>query len=110
MKRLLATLLCLCLAALSTGCAMCYTPYDDHYSAFGGVAERGDRVQGRLGSILSDTSLQFTDTTGADEAAQTDLYRLESDGPQLEAIEPLEAPSDPPNISNQPTELGDIET
>jgi len=92
MKRLLATLCLLGLTAASTGCALCYTPYDDHYNAFGGVAERQDRVNGRVGSILSDPSVQyFGPSEMGDAATEADLYRLESDEPYLEAIEPQES-------------------
>ncbi len=68
---------------------MCYTPYDDDYNAFGGIVERQDRLHGRVGSILSDPSVQYidSDTTG-DSATEADLYRLELNQPYLEPIEP----------------------
>lgn len=98
MTRLLATLSLLCLAVSSTGCALCYTPYDDHYNAFGGVVERQDRVHGRVGSILSDPAFQyFGPSPGSDMATEADLYHLESQEPYLEPIEPQE--------SNAPTTL-----
>ena len=77
-----------------TGCAMCFTPYDDHYNAFGGVVERHDRVHGRVGSILSDPDLQYTGGNVTEEGTEADLYRLESDQPYLESIEPQEADVD----------------
>ena len=91
MRRLLAALLYLGLLSSLSGCALCFTPYDDHYNAYGGVAERQDPVHGRVGSILSDPSLQYGGGPNmADEAAEADLYRLESAQPYLEAIEPQE--------------------
>ncbi len=95
MKRLLGTLLCLFLAAASTGCAMCFTPYDDDYNAFGGIVERQDRLQGRVGSILSDPSMQYvSESSMSDAATEADLYHLESDQPYLESIEPQPTPAD----------------
>jgi hypothetical protein len=94
LKRLLAPLLCVCLAVASSGCAMCYTPYDDHYNAFGGVAERQDRVHGRVGSILSDPSFQYSDGGMGEAATEADLYRLESDEPHLESIDLEPTPAD----------------
>ncbi len=35
---------------------MCSTPYDCHYSAYGGSTPRGDRVHGRVGSAFRDAS------------------------------------------------------
>ena len=94
MKRLLGTLMCLCLATASTGCAMCFTPYDDHYNAFGGIADRQDRVHGRAGSILSDPGVQYIQEEGVDAATEADLYHLETDQPYLESIEPQPTPAD----------------
>ncbi len=75
MKRLLPTLLSLGLIVSASGCAMCYTPYDDTYSAYGGIRERQDRVHGRVGSILSDPAMQFTEPGGMGESAtEADLY------------------------------------
>ena len=93
MKRLLETVLCLCLAAPSAGCTLCFTPYDDHYNAYGGIAERQDPLHGRLGSILSDPSVQYQEGVG-EAAVENDLYRLETDEPYLESIEPQEASDD----------------
>jgi len=35
---------------------MCSTPYDCHYSAYGGATPRGDRVHGRVGSAFRDAA------------------------------------------------------
>lgn len=37
---------------LSTGCSMCQRPFDYTYSAFGGSWQRGDQVNGRVGSTF----------------------------------------------------------
>ncbi|MFO7905011.1 MAG: hypothetical protein R6U98_20265 [Pirellulaceae bacterium] len=80
LKRLLSFVLGLGLVTALTGCAMCFTPYDDDYNAYGGIVERQDRGRGRVGSILSDPSLQYTEATGmADEATEEDLYPMEED-------------------------------
>ena len=95
MKRLLGLMLCLGLATASTGCAMCFTPYDDHYNAFGGIVERQDRVHGRVGSILSDPMVPSLQEGGAGDAAtEADLYHLDTDQPYLESIEPQPTPAD----------------
>lgn len=57
MNRLLSLLL-LAAATLASGCAMCSTPYDCHYPAYGGSTPRGDRVHGRVGSAFNDAAAQ----------------------------------------------------
>lgn len=42
----------LALVLLSSGCALCDSPYDYDFAAFGGVRDRYDRRNGRVGSIL----------------------------------------------------------
>ncbi|MFO0915624.1 MAG: hypothetical protein U0795_21855 [Pirellulales bacterium] len=37
---------------MTSGCALCDSPYDYDFAAFGGVRERYDRQHGRVGSIL----------------------------------------------------------
>ena len=89
---------------LSSGCALCYTPYDYQYSAFGGVQEREDRVQGRVGSILSDPMWQSGEMPGlSEEPAESDLYRLESEAPDLEIIEPQPTPAEPGTLAQPGT-------
>lgn len=108
LKQFLSFVLGLCLVTALTGCTMCFTPYDDHYNAYGGVVERQDRVRGRVGSILSDPSLQYTEGTGMfDEGTQEDLYPMEMEQPRIEppSGEPrsAEPPSgEPPNAEPLP--------
>jgi hypothetical protein len=35
-----------------SGCAICASPYDSHYPAYGGSWERADPAEGRVASIL----------------------------------------------------------
>ena len=89
----------LCVICTLTGCTLCFTPYDDHYNAFGGLVERQDRVHGRVGSILSDPALQYTDTASiSDEATQEDLYPpdMPSPQPEMPSAEPLPPPKPEP--------------
>jgi len=52
MKRLFALLMCLSLASL-TGCSICSSEFDSHYPAYGGLFERDNAVDGRVGSTFS---------------------------------------------------------
>lgn len=94
MRRLFGTLLCLGLAASSTGCALCYTPYDDAYSAYGGVAPRQDLMHGRVGSILSDPAYQPGPSVTDESVTERDLYPVET-GPYLEEIQAQPTPATP---------------
>lgn len=38
---------------LFSGCAICASPDDEAYAAYGGVSEREDRCCGRVGSLLT---------------------------------------------------------
>lgn len=92
MKLLHATLICFCVLAVAGGCAMCYTPHDDTYNAFGGVAERQDMTRGRVGSILSDPSFRAGGALMGEEPTADDLYELEEGPPPLEEIDPPPVP------------------
>lgn len=99
MKHVLALILCFSGVITSAGCTMCFTPYDDHYNGYGGVVERQNRVRGRVGSILSDPSLQYADSGNVNqEPTEADLYPLEQQQPNLESIAPP-----------LPEELGELE-
>ncbi|MEX2173118.1 MAG: hypothetical protein WD872_02065 [Pirellulaceae bacterium] len=52
MARLLA-LLCTLSVLLTSGCAMCCAPYDDHYPYAGGRWVRDNASQGRVGSAFA---------------------------------------------------------
>lgn len=44
---------CACLSLLSTyGCAICASPHDCKYAAYGGKRERADHVHGRVASVF----------------------------------------------------------
>jgi hypothetical protein len=54
------------MALLSTmGCAMCASPYDSSYAAFGGKVQRTNRACGRVSSIL-DPSAQTIEPASAE--------------------------------------------
>lgn len=63
-RYLLAGSLIALLAALS-GCAMCGSPFDYSYSAYGGSWQRVDQDQGRVGSLFDPADATVV---GADEA------------------------------------------
>ncbi|MFW6169125.1 MAG: hypothetical protein ACODAD_01460 [Planctomycetota bacterium] len=103
LKQFLSFVLGLCLLIALTGCTMCFTPYDDHYNAYGGVVERQDRVRGRVGSILSDPSLQYTEGTGmVDEGTQEDLYPMETEQPSIEPPSGEPPSGEPPSAEPLP--------
>ncbi len=52
MKKTLFGLLLLLALSAANGCAMCCTPYDDDYAAFGGRWQRTDMRHGRVGSAF----------------------------------------------------------
>lgn len=75
MNRKLRFLLCLGVVAVLNGCAMCDNGWDDAYNGYGGAVERQDRFHGRVGSILSDPTLQMSEPAPmSDAAAEADLY------------------------------------
>jgi len=89
MKHTFAVVVCSYLVITSMGCTMCFTPYDDHYNAFGGIIERQDPNHGRAGSILSDPTLSYAESGDlTHEAAEADLYPPDGQQPGLEAIAP----------------------
>lgn len=45
-------LLCAVMSVVTNGCAICASPYDDSYAAYGGLRERTDQVHGRVGSVF----------------------------------------------------------
>ncbi len=52
---------CGILVVSSSGCSMCATPFDETYSAYGGVWERTDPYYGRVGSAFTPVGQQVTD-------------------------------------------------
>ena len=53
MRRLLALGLLIGSASLSTGCAMCCSPYDYAYGYYGGIWQRDNLCHGRVGSAYA---------------------------------------------------------
>ena len=45
------------MAAVSSGCALCCSPFDHNYAAYGTRVNRVDQQHGRVGSIFSDPSV-----------------------------------------------------
>lgn len=100
LQRFLLSVLGLSLVTALTGCAMCFTPHDDDYNAYGGLVERQDRRRGRVGSILSDPSLQHVEATGmVDEATEEDLYPADLEQPRIEP--PRAQPLPPPRPEDE---------
>ena len=87
MNRKLRFLLCLGVVAVLNGCAMCDNGWDDAYNGYGGAVERQDRFHGRVGSILSDPTLQVSEPAHAKHAA----YVLEP----LASLRPKTRPAAP---------------
>lgn len=60
-------LLLVCVVSAS-GCAICCAPFDDDYACYGGIVERADRVNGRVGS-------KFADAMASAESEETSVLR-----------------------------------
>ena len=52
MTRILALCSVLSLLVCCWGCAVCASPYDCTFGAYGGIRERMDMVHGRVGSVI----------------------------------------------------------
>ena len=84
------------IAMLSTmGCAMCASPHDYSYAAFGGKVQRTNRACGRVGSILDPSSEPYAlasietivSPTPADEQILGPSWESESEMLPLEGVE-----------------------
>lgn len=53
--------------AASSGCALCCSPYDHTYAAYGTRVNRVDQQHGRVGSIFSDPAVASGETIYMDE-------------------------------------------
>ena len=62
----------------SIGCAMCQGPFDDHFSAYGGLRDRQDRVHGRVGSRF-DPAASLEAPAVDESATDDDLLDLPQD-------------------------------
>lgn len=98
MKRKFRLLLCLCVVALLSGCAMCNNCWDDAYNTYGGALDRQDRFHGRVGSMLSDPMMQVVDSNEMSNApAEADLYPEGlTDGPSLDDATQYVPNAEPP--------------
>ncbi len=87
-------------ALLTTiGCAMCASPYDGSYAAFGGRVQRSNRSSGRVGSIFDPSAGVLREAEGASIVVPSPADEQISDG--WGALgpawgEPLEAGDDLP--------------
>lgn len=50
MFKTIAQCLALLCLVLASGCSICCAPFDDEYACYGGIVDRTDRVNGRVGS------------------------------------------------------------
>ena len=77
MKRLMS-LLAICLISTNVGCALCSNCDDYSYGAFGGLWERTDPVNGRVGSAFTPVGFSTLEL----EPAQTGQPEAEADLPE----------------------------
>lgn len=86
------------------GCAMCASPHDCKYAAYGGIRERTNHARGRVGSIL-DPALEINrvpppgqpEPMGADllpDPAAPDVDEQPEQGPDPATDDPNRSPSD----------------
>lgn len=82
----------------SLGCAMCASPFDYDYAAFGGIRPRSDLRNGRVGSVTDDSSsseipLEYSTS----ESEFTESEAPYQDVPQLDQGFPVDlGPTGPP--------------
>ncbi len=81
------------------GCAMCASPHDCKYAAYGGIRERTNHARGRVGSII-DPALEINRVPppGQPEPAEADTLPAPSDSPsgeELPQVAPQDTPEDP---------------
>ncbi len=77
-----------CLTLLTTmGCAMCASPYDRSYAAYGGRIQRTDRVHGRVGSILDPGAGTYAAAEDASMLVPTPAdEQVEGEEPSVEPV------------------------
>lgn len=112
MARLLA-IYCSLLSLTTMGCALCASPHDCKYAAYGGSIARTDYVHGRVGSIIDPAPVQRVNAeTDTDQVtpeqlddATADPYADETPTP----ADPSQRPADPDVEPAQPgtTDEGD---
>lgn len=91
----------LLLSLLASGCAMCCSPDDYTYSAFGGRWQREDMLEGRVGSafaasgsVVADDSWFLPEESVPVETAWPEMVPTESKSPEAAPTEarPVERP------------------
>lgn len=80
MSNRLALLGALSLILASTGCAMCSSPFDYDYNAYGGTWDRDERCRGRVGSAFEPAESRLVpikpdDNSDADRDDRADYDR-----------------------------------
>ena len=65
MERSIRTLLLLAMVLPLVGCAYCANTFDTHYEAEGGVWDRHNPTEGRVGSAFSDAGAPIGEPTNA---------------------------------------------
>ncbi len=103
MKRLMS-LLAISLISTNVGCALCSSCDDYSYGAFGGLWERTDMVNGRVGSAFSPAGY----STQQLEAEQTD--GPESNGPQGSQSETYDSQQEVPTPATDVDDDPSLET
>ena len=95
MRRLLALGLLIGSASLSTGCAMCCSPYDYAYGYYGGIWQREDLCNGRVGSVYAPAGSKVGDAQqGQEPASEPDTLpppagpspELKPEGPPMKSV------------------------
>jgi len=90
MKRLMS-LLVICLISTNVGCSLCSSCDDYSYGAFGGVWERTDPVNGRVGSAFTPSGYAIT----SEETVQAQRQESSEDSEAESVMPPRENESDP---------------
>jgi hypothetical protein len=86
--------------AATTGCAMCGSPFDYSYSAYGGRWQRDDPDCGRVGSLF-DPAGSEPGTTGEPEVAP-EKPKVEGDANEAPPKPEVPKPEDtPPNTADK---------
>jgi len=91
MLRMSLALLGTGILAISSGCSLCCAPFDSAFGAYGGVIEREDIYQGRVGSVFEPAGAQVV---SYDQMEEETVIEPDSAFEPME-IEPInELPSD----------------
>ncbi len=116
MRILVIGLATSCLAL--SGCAICASPYDDHYSAFGGRWERDVENHGRVGSLYTQAGYRLDDsdvepddgplgTPGEDSVEDAELRSISYSMPYDESLEGVDERVVDPELDDDPDQDDD---